>query len=66
MTATLLRVWLWLMPIAMLITAIVFGAIAAADGRWALLAAMVIAGLFACGLLILHYWLLYRFGRDGS
>ena len=63
MTMLLLRVWLWAVPIAMLVAAIIFGAIAATDGRWGLAGAMFVLGLLACALMIFHYWILYRFGK---
>ena len=63
LTMLLLRVWLWAVPIAMLAAAVVFGSIAAADGRWALTGAMFMLGLIALGLMVVHYWLLYRFGK---
>ena len=63
LTAMLLRAWMWFVPIAMLVAAVVFGVIAASNSNWGLLAVMVVAGVFACVLLVLHYWLLYRFGR---
>jgi hypothetical protein len=50
----------------MLVAAVVFGVIAAANSNWGLLAVMVVAGVFACVLLVLHYWLLYRFGREAG
>lgn len=58
-----LRVWLWLVPIGMLVAATVFSVVAALDGRWALLGAMVLIGLFAVGLMVLHLWAMYGFGR---
>lgn len=54
---------MWFVPIAMLMAAVAFGAFAAADGRWALFGIMVMFGLFGCGLLVLHWWVLYRFGK---
>ena len=51
MSMTFLRIWLWVVPIAMLAVSGVFGVIAALDGSWGLLAVMVIMGLFAIGLL---------------
>ena len=57
-----LRVWMWAVPILMLAVAIVFGAIAAADGRLGLLAVMLVMGLMAIGLFVFHWWVLYRFG----
>ena len=63
LTVFLLRAWMWFVPVAMLVAAVVFGGIAAADGRWGLFAVMVVAGVFACVLMVLHYWLLYRFGK---
>lgn len=66
LTATLLRAWMWFVPVAMLIAAVVFGVVAAVDGRWGLLAVMVVAAVFALVLMVVHYWLLYRFGREAS
>ncbi|MCH7616998.1 MAG: hypothetical protein J4O14_02995 [Chloroflexi bacterium] len=63
LTMLLLRVWMLAVPIAMLAAAVIFGGIAAADGRWALAGAMFGLGLLAIGLMAVHYWLLYRFGR---
>ena len=57
-----LRVWMWFVPIAMLVASVVFGAIAAANGSWGLLAVMVFLGMTGLGLLLVHWWLLYRFG----
>ncbi len=64
LTMLLLRVWLWAVPIAMLAAAVVFGGIAAADGRWGLAGAMFGLGLIAITLMVVHYWLLYRFGKE--
>ena len=64
LTMLVLRVWLWLVPIVMLGTAVVFGGIAVADGRWALFGVMIVLGLVAGGMMLLHYWLLYRFSKD--
>jgi len=64
LTMLLLRVWMWAVPIAMLAAAVIFGGIAAADGRWALAGAMFMLGLIALGLMVVHYWLLYRFGKE--
>ncbi len=64
LTMLVLRVWLWAVPIAMLVAAVVFGAIAAADGRWGLTGAMFALGVIAIGLMVVHYWLLYRFGKE--
>ncbi len=63
LTTLLLRVWMWAVPIAMLAAAVVFGGIAAADERWALAGAMCGLGVIAVGLMVVHYWLLYRFGK---
>ena len=57
-----LRVWMWFVPIAMLVASAVFGVIAAANGSWGLLAVMVFLGMTGLGLLLVHWWLLYRFG----
>lgn len=66
LTATLLRAWMWFVPVAIVVAAVVFGVIAAAAGNWALLAVMVVAGVFGGVLLVLHYWLLYRFGKEAG
>ena len=66
LTMLLLRVWMWAVPIAMLAAAVIFGGIAAADGRWALAGAMFGLGLLAIGLMAVHYWLLYRFGKGAT
>src|SRR3990172_9054111 len=58
-----LRAWMWLVPIAMMVAAAAFGAIAAMDERWGLLAVMVFMGLTGLALLALHWWLLYRFAK---
>jgi hypothetical protein len=59
-----LRAWLWLVPIGMLVAAIGFGVYAAIDGRWALFGVMVGMAFVAVGLMVLHYWVLYRFGKE--
>lgn len=64
LTMLLLRVWLWAVPIAMFAAAVLFGGMAAADGSWGLTGAMFVLGLFAVGLMVVHYWLLYRFGKE--
>lgn len=66
LTATMLRAWMWFVPVAMLVAAVVFGVIAALDSNWGLLAVMVVAGVFALALMVVHYWLLYRFGREAG
>ncbi len=58
-----LRVWMWIVPVVMLLGAVVFGAIAAGDGNWALVAVMIVIGATAIGLMYLHYWVMYRFGK---
>jgi len=57
-----LRIWMWAVPILMLVAAFLFGAIAVADERWGLLLVMTVMGLMALGLLVFHWWVLYRFG----
>jgi hypothetical protein len=57
---------MWLVPVAMLVAAVVFGGIAAAGGNWGLLAVMAVIGVFACVLMVGHYWLLYRFGKGAG
>ncbi len=64
LTMLLLRVWLWAVPIVMFCAAVVFGGIAAADGSWGLTGAMFVLGLIAVALMVVHYWLLYRFGKE--
>jgi hypothetical protein len=57
-----LRLWMWAVPILMLAAAFLFAAYAAVDERWELLVVMIIMGLMAIGLLVFHWWVLYRFG----
>ena len=57
-----LRLWMWAVPILLLLAAFLFGAIAASDGRWGVLFVMIVMGLMAIGLLVFHWWVLYRFG----
>jgi hypothetical protein len=66
LTAVMLKAYLWLVPIGMLVAAVVFGAVAAADGRWALFGVMIVIGLVAVGLGVAHWWVLYRFGKAAS
>ena len=58
-----MRLWLWLVPTAIVAVASVLSVIAALAGRWGLLAVMIVMGLFGIGLLVLHWWVMYRFGR---
>jgi hypothetical protein len=62
--ALFLRAWLWLVPIGMLLAAGGFGAYAAVDGRWGLFGVMIVMAMFALGLLVLHYWIVFRFGKE--
>lgn len=62
MSMTLLKLWLWVVPVGMLVAAAVFGTVAALDESWALLVVMVLVAFFAIGLLLLHWWAMYRFG----
>jgi hypothetical protein len=66
LTVLFLRVWMWLVPVAMFVAAIVFGTIAAVDGSWGLFGVMFVLGLVAIGLGVAHYWLLYRFGKGAA
>jgi membrane protein YdbS with pleckstrin-like domain len=66
LSMVILRVWMWLVPVVMLLGAVIFGAIAAAGGNWALVAVMIVIGATAVGLLYLHYWVMYRFGKDAG
>ena len=59
-----LRAWMWFVPVAMIVAAVVFGTIAALDERWGLLAMMVFIGVIGAAMLYLHWWILYRFGRS--
>ena len=61
-----LRAWLWLVPLVMLVAAAGFGIYAAIDGRWGLFGVMLVMAIFAIGLLILHYWIVFRFGKDAQ
>ncbi len=61
-----LRAWMWFVPIAMLVVAVIFGLVAALDGQWALLAVMIFVAGIAIGMLFLHWWILYRFGQPGG
>lgn len=60
----ILRVWMWLVPFAMILAAVVFGVLAASDGNWGLVAVMFVLGLAGLGLLVLHYWVMFRFGKS--
>ncbi|MEO8458495.1 MAG: hypothetical protein ABI559_11880 [Chloroflexota bacterium] len=62
----MLRLWLWLVPALMLFAALLFGAIAVSDGRWALFAVMFVLGILAISMLAFHYWLLFRFGKSAE
>ena len=64
LTIFVMRAWMWLVPIAIIIAALVFGAVAALDGRWALFGVMLVMLTIGVGLLFLHWWLLYRFGSQ--
>lgn len=57
-----LRAWLWFVPVALLVASISLSVVAALDGRWPLLAAMALIGVFALGLMVFHWWAMYRFG----
>jgi len=59
-----LRAWMWIAPVAMLVVSGVFAVLSALDGNWGLMAVMVVIGVVAVGMLVLHWWLLYRFGRQ--
>jgi hypothetical protein len=57
-----LRLWMWAVPVMMLIASVAFAGVAIAAGRWALLGVMVFMGCIAVSLLVFHWWVLYRFG----
>jgi len=60
----ILRLWMWAVPFAMILAALLFGVLAASDGKWGLVAVMFVIGLAGLGLLVLHYWVMFRFGKD--
>jgi len=62
----LLRLWMWAVPVVMLVAAVIFGTIAVIDGRWGLFAVMLFMGCIAVSLLVFHWWVLYRFGRSSE
>ncbi len=56
----LMRLWLWVAPLSMLALAVLFGGLAAAEGKWGLVAAMVPLALVAVGLFVVQWRLLKR------
>ncbi len=56
----LMRLWLWVAPLSMLALAVLFGVLAVAEGKWGLLAAMVLLALVAVGLWLVQWRLLKR------
>jgi hypothetical protein len=62
----LLRAWMWLVPIAMFMAAAIFSVVAVIDGMWGLFAFMVFVAVIAVGMLVLHWWILYRFGQPSG
>ncbi len=56
----LMRLWLWAAPLGMLALATLFGVLAVAEGKWELLAAMVLLALVAVGLFVVQWRLLKR------
>ncbi len=56
----LMRLWLWAAPLGMLALATLFGVLAVAEGKWGLLAAMVLLALVAVGLWLVQWRLLKR------
>ena len=56
----LMRLWLWAAPLGMLALAVLFGVLAVAEGKWGLLAAMVLLALVAMGLFVVQWRLLKR------
>ncbi len=56
----LMRLWLWVAPLSMLALATLFGVLAVAEGKWGLLAAMVLLALVAVGLFVVQWRLLKR------
>ena len=62
----ILRIWMWLVPFAMMLSALVFGVLAASDGKWGLVVVMFVIGVTGVGLLALHYWVMFRFGKNSG
>ncbi len=58
----LMRLWLWIAPLGMLALALLFGLIAIDEGKWGLLAVMVVLTLTALGLFVLQWHLLRQPG----
>ncbi len=58
----MMRLWLWAAPLSMLALAALFGVLAAAEGKWGLLAAMALLALVAVGLFVVQWRLLRRLG----
>ncbi len=54
----LMRLWLWTAPLAMLALAALFGWLAVDEGKWGLLAAMVVLAAVAVGLFVVQWRLL--------
>jgi len=61
----LMRLWLWTAPLAMLALAALFGWLAVDEGKWGLLAAMVVLALAAVGLFVVQWRLLRRLREAG-
>ncbi len=59
----LMRLWLWAAPLGMLALATMFGVLAVAEGKWGLVAAMVLLALVAVGLFVVQWRLLKRLRR---
>ncbi len=63
----LMRLWLWAAPLGMLALATLFGVLAVAEGKWGLVAAMILLALVAVGLWLVQWRLLKRLRRmEGS
>jgi len=54
----LMRLWLWTAPLALLALAALFGWLAVDEGKWGLLAAMVLLAAVAVGLFLVQWRLL--------
>lgn len=57
-----LRLWMWAVPVLIVVAAAAFGVVAAIDGRWGLVALMLVMGLVGAGLFTLHWWVMRRMG----
>ncbi len=62
----MMRLWLWAAPLGMLALSTLFGVLAVAEGKWGLVAAMVLLALVAVGLFVVQWRLLKRLEQSGT